>query len=418
MLVAEQVCNLREEVRRLQEMVEKQSQYLKDGDPREDNGLSEKRQLLEKSPLLKIRVTDNINIGTKFTLKMIGQDPKEMMLVDEVLADGNQEEFICKNSSLGQLLFGKKEGDFVLETFEKGNTVVLGRVEEIKKDPRDYVHFIRDQKNTRDRMSKKVRREFRLLKEMKDVDFEAMKKWEDWHTITFSQQQLLKEELQYYLEAEKLSFVEQKRLFCIRQILKENQLAQLPQDDSIGVGTEFSITLQTEKGLVTKRVEMINQAFSNETDREFIERISPMGYQIFGLKEQETFHFYSSKFGNIEGIVFDIDNIKKSQKTIDPTLYHVRNVKKYGLVREQRDLLEEELAYKIKALEMRKNTRRKEGYTFLRNSEIDSLKRRIDEINGMLEKQNIIENPNSDTIDIGSSFTLSLDDGNGETEEL
>lgn len=418
MLTAEQFCKLKEEIRRLQEMVEKQDQYLKSGEIGNKNALLQKKNLLVNSDLLKVRVTEMIDVGTKFTLKMIGQDPKDVMLVEKVLDSDNPEEFICKSSSLGQLLFGKHEGDFVLKTYEKGNTVVLGRIEEIKKDLHDYVNFIRveDQKR-KYHISDIAGNELRLLKATKDTDLEARQKWESWQTITDSQQQLLKEEAKRLL-SKPLTKLEKHRITYIRQILSEKSLAVLPQDGSIGVGSEFSIIIQTDQGLVTKRVEMVNRVLSDETDNEYVSRTSSMGYRIFGLKEQETFQFYSGKFGQVKGVVFDIDNVKKNQKTSDPTLYHVRNVKKYGLVREQKILLEAELAQKVKILEMKRSSRKKDGYAFLDNSEINDLKIRIAEITGMLKQQNIIENPNSDMIDIGSSFSLSLDYGNGEVEEL
>ena len=93
-------------------------------------------------------------------------------------------------------------------------------------------------------------------------------------------------------------------------------------------------------------------------------------------------------------------------------------MKKGGLVRSQVEMLETELEYRRKILEVRKETRKKDGYDFMSSSEIDQLKLRITEIGRLLTEKKIIENPNSDKIDIGSSFVLSLDYGDGDIEEM
>ena len=63
-------------------------------------------------------------------------------------------------------------------------------------------------------------------------------------------------------------------------------------------------------GIETKHVEMINQAVSDELDSEYIERISPLGSQIFGLRKDEKFVAQLDKRRNqyMRGKVLNVDN--------------------------------------------------------------------------------------------------------------
>ena len=179
-------------------------------------------------------------------------------------------------------------------------------------------------------------------------------------TISLSQQQLLKEEAINLLHTATTK-VEKMRLKKVRQLLKEKEVVPLPTDGTIGIGTEFSIMIATKEGLTTKRVELINEAYSNELENEYIERISPLGSKIFGLKEGDSFEHTTFSHDIISAIVFDIDNTKKYEKTNSALVYHVKNVKKGGLVREQIEMLETELIARKKTIEAKKKARKKAG---------------------------------------------------------
>ena len=60
---------------------------------------------------------------------------------------------------------------------------------------------------------------------------------------------------------------------------------------------------------------MINRAYSNEYEGEYIERISSLGSQLFGLKENEEF---TTKINNknVVGYVYNIENCIKKPNTL------------------------------------------------------------------------------------------------------
>jgi len=418
-LIPEQISILRETLRREKEIADKYEKYLKTVELVDTNGFLQKKNLLLKNDFLRGREVNKIALGTRFTMKLYGEEKIEAILVDkeiELLNAEGEYHFISQHSPLGQLLLGKQAGNLITKTLENGNSTIIGTVEDIKTESRDYVNFIRDRKRDH-RQSKFVRHDMKKLEEKRKEDPLAQQEWEARRTITESQRQLLKEKISRLMSHE-LTLSEKNQLFFARKLLTEREVADLPEDGTIGIGSEFSITLAAEDKMITKRVELINEAFSDEMDDEYIERMDPLGNQIFGLSEGDSFSYYSSRLGSVTGIVFDIDNSKRYPKTNSAIVYHTKNVKKGGLVRSQVEMLETELEYRRKILEVRKETRKKEGYDFMSSSEIDELKMRITEIGRLLTEKKIIENPNSDTIDIGSSFYLSLDYGDGDIEEM
>lgn len=418
-LIPEQISLLREAIRREKEVTEKYEKYLKTVELVDTNDFLRKKNLLLKNDFLRGREVNKIALGTKFTMKLYGEEEVEAILVDEELDLLGVEEkyhFISRHSPLGQLLLGRQAGSFITKTLENGNSTIIGTVEDIKTESKDYVNFIRDRKRDH-RQSKVVRRYMKNLEETREEDPHAQQEWEERRTITESQRQLLKEKASRLMNGQ-LTSNEKYQLFFVRKLLAEREVATLPEDGTIGIGSEFSITLATKDKMITKRVELINEAFCDETDDEYIERMDPLGNQIFGLKEGDSFYYQSAELGPVNGIVFDIDNSKRYPKTNSAIVYHTKNVKKGGLVRSQVEMLETELEYRRKILEVRKETRKKEGYDFMSSSEIDELKMRITEIGRLLTEKKIIENPNSDTIDIGSSFYLSLDYGDDDIEEM
>ena len=76
----------------------------------------------------------------------------------------------------------------------------------------------------------------------------------------------------------------EKRRFC-RDVAK-------PLDDgTIGVGTRFELKYNKDGQIETLTGEMINQAVSDEVDTDYVERISPLGQQIYGLRAGDPFTF-------------------------------------------------------------------------------------------------------------------------------
>jgi len=398
-LIPEEISKIREELRREEEVLNRGEISLNTDNYRI------KKDLLYKSEFLKERITDYIDIGTKFTIKLFGQKEKDVFLVDEDLDYSNEENkniFLSKSSDLGSLVVGKKEGDLVERVLENGNKIVIGTIDKIQKD--DYLELIRARKKyTRESREARKKSADQLSKERKQV--------------TPSQVNLLKEEILYLLN-HSLNHQEKRRLTEIRKLLKEVEVVTPPTDNTIGIGSEFSLTLANAKGLKTIRVEMIQEALGRELPDEYIEQISPAGGRILGLKEGESFEYISSKEGKVDGFVFDIDNEKKDPKTSNPLYYHIKTMEKGGLVEGQIEMLQQELELQKKTLERHLNERKRQGYEVRNNEEIDKSRSRISEISRLLTEKKRIENPNSDTINIGSKFTLLMIYNDKSSEEL
>lgn len=398
-LIPEEISKIREELRREEEVLNRGEISLNTDNYRI------KKDLLYKSEFLKERITDYIDIGTKFTIKLFGQKEKDVFLVEEDLDYSNEENkniFLSKSSDLGSLVVGKKEGDLVERILENGNKIVIGTIDKIQKD--GYLELIRTRK--------KYTRESREARKKSAEQLSKRKK-----QVTQSQVNLLKEEILYLLN-HSLNYQEKRRLTEIRKLLKEVEVVTPPTDDTIGIGSEFSLTLANAKGLKTIRVEMIQEALGRELPDEYIEQISPAGGRILGLKEGESFEYISSKEGKVDGFVFDIDNEKKDPKTSNPLYYHIKTMEKGGLVEGQIEMLQQELELQKKTLERHLNERKKQGYEVRNNQEIDKARSRISEISRLLTEKKKIENPNSDTINIGSKFTLLMIYNDKSSEEL
>ena len=216
----------------------------------------------------------------------------------------------------------------------------------------------------------------------------------------------------------KMDPVEKGRLKQIKKLLSEAKVASLPNDNCIGIGSQFSIAINTNQKSKTLRVEFIRQAVSNELKDEYIEEISPMGTRLLGLTEGDTAYYISPVKGHVSGTVFDIDNVQKQVKTNDATTYQRKNHRKSGLVVEQVEMLKEELLYKTNLLDIKKEGMQKVGYPSLVDKDMKKLKQRIAEINNLLTTEEMIENPGSDMIQLGSKVSLNLDFGDGEREEM
>lgn len=418
MLTPEELSKLREILRREREKRDNYRKNYKIEDPETEKRISEIRQIIRSNDLLKKRTVDHIEVGTKFTFKVFGEERKEALLVEKEydILKGTTPLLISKDSPLGQMLLGKSAHGILEKKLENGNSIAWGIVEEIKKDKKDYVHYIRE-KEFYDRMSKEEKRIRRKLLKTRSTSSHAAKEWERRELITESQLSLLQEEARRLLAKDKMNPVEKGRLKQTKKLLATAKTAPLPEDDRIGLGSQFSVTITTSEGSKTMRLECIERAVSEELSDEFMERISPMGMRVFGLKEKETFQYLSSSLGLISGTVFDIDNVQNEIKTTDASIYQTKKKSKDGLVEEQVRLLEEEHQRKTNLLIAKKESMEKAGYPLLQDQEMKKLKARLYEIRSLLTEENIIKNPNSDTIQLGSRVSLNLDFF-GEIEEM
>lgn len=252
---------------------------------------------LEHADYKSERSTDVIDIGTKFTIQFDGDDEDErdvILLVEGIdgLSVSAGDGFVSLNSLLGQNVIGKKENDRFEYTVVTGRMPsdrrkVSGTIKTIVKDPKEYASFIRE-KRKNDRISKiyKARRHELLTSNTP----EALEELESYNTISLSQRLLL------LIEAERLSRYGKdraaiNRMTVVKKLLSEAKVAKPKDDGTIGVGTKFELKYNKDGEIQTITAEMINQAVTEEIDSDYVERVSPLGQQIFGLRVGDPFTF-------------------------------------------------------------------------------------------------------------------------------
>jgi len=339
-LIPEQISCLRSQIKTTKENIRSYNDYLnsKDitsgdysarafiGDSVLDDQYSLERKkyrdamyALEHADYKSDRSTDVIDIGTKFTVEFDGDFERDELLLVEG-ADGLtisvNDGFISLSSLLGQNVIGKKEGDRFSYTVITGRVPsdkrrVSGTIKTINKDPKAYASFIRE-KRKNDRISKiyKARRHELLTSDTP----EAIEELESYNTISLSQRMLL------LIEAERLSKYGKdraaiNRMTVVKKLLSEAKVAKPKDDGTIGVGTKFELKYNKDGEIQTITAEMINQAVTKEIDSDYVERVSPLGQQIFGLRVGDPFTF---RDGNkvYKGSVAAVMNPQQEQELI------------------------------------------------------------------------------------------------------
>lgn len=244
--------------------------------------------------------TDRIGIGTKFSLKFDGETTEENYTMVEVLIGKHMfNEAITIESPIGKSIIGKKVGEYF--SYKIGSNDIRGIITKIKKNEKAYPSYIRD------------------------INKETQKS-SDVVVITQSQKELLETELirnsTLIVNAQEKNTVSN-RIAEVKELLKNSKIAS-PSSDQIDVGTTFSITIFTDEGDITKRVELIEKAVSDELENDYIEKNSLFGLAVCGLKNQDEFIIHINQ-KPIAGVVYDIsnrhDNLKRDdlsyQKSLD-----------------------------------------------------------------------------------------------------
>ena len=266
---------------------------------------------------------DQIGIGSKFKLRFEGEETaEEFQLIDTFIGTSLQDEIVTSESPLGKNLIGKKAGEDFSYSIESGNSkfLVSGTVEEIIPPAKNAIDFIRN-KYVRDRKSGTAKQETKMWAETIDLE-ESKLQQQTWLTITESQKELLETELER-LEKEPKRTKEEKtaiatRMTKIKELLKRP--ISHPEGNKIAVGSSFSVMLFEPEQTVFKRLELVNQAYSDELNDEYVERISALGMVVYGLGEGEEFVIKKDN-QYISGQVYDIDNRKDSIRTTSPLVY-------------------------------------------------------------------------------------------------
>ena len=247
------------------------------------------KQLLETSEYVFERDIEKINIGTRFIIRDEEYDEdEEYTLVETIDGLETNEKFISTSSPMGMSLLGKKEGELV--EYETPYGKIKIKIKEIEKRQEEYI--------------KPIRQQGKSVIEDENDQFSSISTTQNYLLLT-ELNKLLKNANTRNLEETKI------RINTIKELLnrkKENGT----EDNTIGIGTIFSIKL--DNGVSIENIEMINRAYSDEFDDEYIERISPLGEKIFGLSENDTFNIKIGE-NEINGYVYNIKNSLTKNKT-------------------------------------------------------------------------------------------------------
>lgn len=353
-LTSEQVNYLREEIRKLQKENQSYDQYYLERDKETGGGetcmsfcgdtttehqissnfnnLKKYQDLLLKSDYIKKVSTDKIDIGTKFTIQFDGEEENEnYVLIEALVGNYMADEAITIESPLGKSIIGKTEGD-TFSYILGANNKITGKVIAIEKNKKAYLSYIRDIAEIGTRKTDAVidesminsknadddlKRRYQILQEIPNITKT------ETPMITVSQKELLE------IELARISNVipsdpQEKAVVCHRieriKRMLNNCVVVSSTGEKITTGTTFSIMLFTDEGTITKRVELIDKAVSDELENEYVEKISPLGLAVCGLTEQDEFIIrVNQKY--ITGVVYDISNNLEDLKTKDATAY-------------------------------------------------------------------------------------------------
>lgn len=250
---------------------------------RENTSYNEITSILTTAEYVTERDTDSVQIGTKFIIGYPNMsDTKAVILTDAMFTLMTNRDFVSCSGPVGKSVLGKKEGETIQYslpgTSRVGNRVVA-IVKEIKKDPKEYLHFIRE-KEFKNRMSKTERRRRREHPE-------SVQRIQD---ITESQKLLLLIEKER-LERKAKDIHTIRRLAHINSILAKADIATPPTDGTIGIGSTFDVIITDGEKSETRTYEMINNAVSDELEDAYVEKIGVVGSKIYGLKTNDKFSF-------------------------------------------------------------------------------------------------------------------------------
>lgn len=259
--------------------------------------LEKYQNLLITSEYVRTASTEFIEIGTKFGILYDDTDYEEYILVEEAIGNHKIGETMEVGSPIGKSILGKKERESFSYTVGTGKNrrTIKGIIAEIKKDEFDYKSYIRN-----------------IEKDDEQEEIPTI--------ITESQKELLEIEIKRLLiiitNNSKEKDVISKRIEKIKKILATSQVIATPDSDKITIGTTFDLTLIKEGKEVTRRLELIDKAVSDELTDDYVEKNSLIGTAIYGRSEQESF-IISTENCDILCVVFNIRNSASLEKTLD-----------------------------------------------------------------------------------------------------
>lgn len=268
--------------------------------------LSDIYRTLQESEFITERNLNSIDIGTMFQVRFENEEAtEELMLVEKGITFGNMK-FVSLDSDLGKAVYGRKKSDQLTYTVQATGRTIPITLEDIITMRDKYEHFIRERKLT-DRMSDTVKKDLHNLK------INNIEEYKNRHAITRSQLELAKEELDKLPKYPKTQN-EIGKIGYLKKIINESIIAEPPKDGTIGVGSYAEIMITDEFGEVKElSFEFINAAVSTELESNYVERITPLGNTIFGLRENDTFQVIRKNKPRLKGVVKRVVNINENE---------------------------------------------------------------------------------------------------------
>lgn len=263
--------------------------------------------LLRNGEIVWDRNFDEIDIGTGFFIQSMGRHHK---LRRFVLTDSYSPSLFLQtvsiDSDLGKNVRGKKTGDVIRYRVDKTGRVVTATIEAIDTDKGHYEHFLKEDSISK-RMCQGAREELHYLKGNDLTGYQSR------HQLTDSQRELIMEEL-FKIPSGSNHYSDVRRRSYFQRLLN-SEVAATPTDDSIGIGSLVTVQLEDENGDIEKKsFEVINQAVSTELVSDYVERISPLGHTLFGLKPTDEFFIRRNHLPRLRGVVEAVENEKKLVK--------------------------------------------------------------------------------------------------------
>lgn len=323
-LVAEQIAYLRKRKKELESRKEAYQRYCKGresccidelGNPRgvdfqeemsnnkNRKELQEIEHALRHSEFVVERNFECIDIGTAFYVSFEGVEEKERTMVIDQKTYTPTVLFATTESDFGKAVLGHKDGDEVTYTVQSNGRKMKVRIEEIDRIKENYTRFIRETEYTK-RISEVARRDLRRLK------VEDKEEYKRRHYITPSQELLLLEELGKIGNCTD-NIKEKARRGVIKKLLSDYEVLPFPKGDTIQIGSNVKIMLQDGKEM---SFELVNRAVSTEIEGEYVERISPLGEAIYGLRVGEQFSVKRSHKPNLRGVITQVENVDQKER--------------------------------------------------------------------------------------------------------
>lgn len=320
-LIAEQVKYLRE---RKKELEGKKEEYRKYCQTRESGGLDgfgaphfldyqeqlsnsrdnkELRDIeyaLGHADYVMNRNFEMIDIGTGFTVNFGDGEKDRTVLIEEGTTSAGHSMFASTASDFGKAVIGKKAGDKVEYTVSATGRKISATIESIDNIRSHYTNFIRE-KDFSQRVSRDVKRRLKYDKAANLYTY-----WKGF-AMTPSQKELLEAELRR-LDHTVLSQSELKRKSNIERLLRENNMAPLPVGDRIQPGSHVQLFLKDGEEITEMNFEFINKAVSTEIEGEYVEKYSPLGQAIVGLRPGQSFELRRNHQPALEGMISSVDN--------------------------------------------------------------------------------------------------------------